>query len=212
MKHQQSNPASAAGAVLNPGEILDRAKAIAGVTTDADLARLFGKFKTAASNWRARGTIPLHEIAALAQAHGVSLDWILTGRGPLDLTEKQTPGPDLYAQVRAGFVSQGTSLNRWCLVNQITRQHAAMALLGGWRGPAAQALLSRILTAAGVERQEHAPLGELATCCNCLGDELLEISHELLAKQFVVWCGCGNSSAAHGELRAAIRDWNRRNA
>lgn len=70
------------GSPLNVDEVLDRAKKVAGVQTDADLARLFGKFKTAASNWRARGTIPLDELVELADTHNVSLDWILTGRGP----------------------------------------------------------------------------------------------------------------------------------
>ncbi len=64
--------------------------------------------------------------------------------------EKQTPGPNLYAQVRAGFVRQGTSFHRWCLDNDVTRQNATLALLGGWRGPKARALLRRIVRAAGV--------------------------------------------------------------
>lgn len=68
-------------ASLNVGEVLDRVKQVAGVQTDADLARFFGKFKTAASNWRSRGTVPLNEIVELAETHNVSLDWILTGRG-----------------------------------------------------------------------------------------------------------------------------------
>lgn len=70
------------GSPLNVDEVLDRAKLVAGVQTDADLARLFGKFKTAASNWRSRGTIPLNELVELADTHNVSLDWMLTGRSP----------------------------------------------------------------------------------------------------------------------------------
>lgn len=56
------------------------------------------------------------------------------------------------------------------------------------------------------------PLRELVMCCNCQGSEALEISYELIAQRWVVWCGCGNSSDAHGQLRLAIKDWNRRNA
>lgn len=70
--------------------------------------------------------------------------------------EKHTPGPELYAQVRAGFVRRGLSLHRWCLNNGVTRQNATLALLGGWRGPKAKALLRRIVKAAGVDMERAA--------------------------------------------------------
>jgi hypothetical protein len=38
--------------------------------------------------------------------------------------------PDLYRIVRAGFVNQGTSLNRWCIENGVNRQTAEKALKG----------------------------------------------------------------------------------
>lgn len=190
---------------------LDRVRSLIERKADSAVCDALGVSRSSIPTWRRRGTFPAGAFVAFAESRNISLDWLILGRGPLDLTEKQTPGPDLYAQVRAGFVSQGTSLHRWCLNNKITRQHATLALLGGWRGPESKALLGRILKAAGVEPQEHTPLGELATCSNCLGDEPLEVSHELLANRFVVWCGCGNDSGAHRQLRAAINAWNRRN-
>lgn len=55
------------------------------------------------------------------------------------------------------------------------------------------------------------PLQPLATCSNCQGSEALDISYELIGRHWVVWCGCGNSSDAHGKLLHAINDWQRRN-
>jgi hypothetical protein len=62
------------------------------------------------------------------------------------------PSPALYAMVRAGFVRQGASLNRWCIARGISRQNARKALLGEWRGPAAARLVSRLVEAS----QSHA--------------------------------------------------------
>jgi hypothetical protein len=58
------------------------------------------------------------------------------------------PGARLLALVRAGFVAKGTSFTRWCIENDVTRQNARTALLGGWNGPKAQALRARIVAAS----------------------------------------------------------------
>lgn len=58
------------------------------------------------------------------------------------------PSPALYAQVRAGFVKQGTSLNQWCIAHSLHRQSARKLLLGEWKGPTATRLLAAIIEAS----------------------------------------------------------------
>lgn len=63
-----------------------------------------------------------------------------------------TPSPDLYAQVRAGFVRQGTTLNKWCIAHGIHRQSARKVLLGQWKGPTATLVLTALIEASHCER------------------------------------------------------------
>lgn len=59
-----------------------------------------------------------------------------------------TPSPELYAEVRAGFVRQRSSLNKWCKANGARRQNARDALLGVWNGRKARLLIERLVTAS----------------------------------------------------------------
>lgn len=63
------------------------------------------------------------------------------------------PSLDLHRQVRAGFVSQGTSLKRWCLDQKITPSNARDALIGRWNGPKGLALRKRLIKASGLEKR-----------------------------------------------------------
>lgn len=53
-------------------------------------------------------------------------------------------------EVRSAFVSQGSSLHRWCRENQVDWAYACNALSGKAQGPAAVRLKARILQASGV--------------------------------------------------------------
>lgn len=65
---------------------------------------------------------------------------------------------ELFLEIKAGFVRQGTSFTQWCRENDVDRQNARVAILGGWRGPKASALIEKITKAAGVELpQESQP-------------------------------------------------------
>ena len=65
---------------------LERFMRIHGVTSDADLARAIGRSPSSIHNWRKRGNIPIDECIAVAKTKGVSLDWLILGRGdPPDL-------------------------------------------------------------------------------------------------------------------------------
>lgn len=54
------------------------------------------------------------------------------------------------ASIRAGFVGQGTSLHAWCIANEIDSHNARKAILRKWNGPKADALIQKLLLAAGV--------------------------------------------------------------
>jgi lambda repressor-like predicted transcriptional regulator len=45
-----------------------------------------------------------------------------------------------YAEIRAGFVSKGTSLHKWCKQNGYHRQNAYAAIMGEWVGDKASEL------------------------------------------------------------------------
>lgn len=61
-----------------------------------------------------------------------------------------SPGRDLYNRVRAGFVSQGSSLSAWCRSQGICRANAVHCLVGSWNGPKGQALREQMIVEAGI--------------------------------------------------------------
>jgi endonuclease YncB( thermonuclease family) len=65
-------------------------------------------------------------------------------------TEKAqlTPGASLLAQVRSGFIYQGTSLSKWCIENGVCRVWATDALRGKRNGPRAAELRALLWTRA----------------------------------------------------------------
>lgn len=63
-------------------------------------------------------------------------------------TKSPTPSPELYAEIRAGFVRQRSSLNKWCIANKVFRENARSALLGQWTGPKAQRLIETLVKAS----------------------------------------------------------------
>jgi hypothetical protein len=64
---------------------------------------------------------------------------------------RQNSSPaNLYTEVRAGFVRQGTTLHAWCEANGLTRQYAEKCLRFERNGPAAAALRRRLARASKV--------------------------------------------------------------
>ena len=61
-----------------------------------------------------------------------------------------SPQKGLLLIVRAGFVSQGTSLNAWCREHGVVRRTAEQALTGENRSENAIALAAQIKVAAGI--------------------------------------------------------------
>ncbi|SHM64305.1 LexA family transcriptional regulator [Halomonas cupida] len=63
-------------------QIMQRMREVLEVDSDYKLAKIFGKSTSALSNWRKRGSIPIDECISLSVTHGVSLDWLILGKGP----------------------------------------------------------------------------------------------------------------------------------
>ena len=66
-----------------------------------------------------------------------------------------SPGEHLLMRVRAGFISQGISLSKWCSSNNVCRVWAADALRGKRNGPAALSLRLRLLESAAVKSKSN---------------------------------------------------------
>jgi hypothetical protein len=60
------------------------------------------------------------------------------------------PGPELYQQVRGGFISSGTTLAAWCRDNGCNPTNARSALMGSWNGPKGRKLRQKLAEDSGV--------------------------------------------------------------
>lgn len=64
-------------------KIIERLSLILGRQGDADLAKELGVQRTTVSSWKSRGKIPYEECWQVARKHGISMDWLLSGTGPM---------------------------------------------------------------------------------------------------------------------------------
>lgn len=62
-------------------DVLKRLRFVTGAKSDRELSILFGYSPTAMTNKRQRGSIPYDECVQVACEKGVSLDWLVLGRG-----------------------------------------------------------------------------------------------------------------------------------
>jgi phage repressor protein C with HTH and peptisase S24 domain len=81
--------------------IVDRMKEIVGVKADVELAEAIGASRSQPAVWKIRDRMPLAECVALAEKKGVSLDWLVLGRGSPGIEEPELtlhgdnmPAPD----------------------------------------------------------------------------------------------------------------------
>ena len=56
-----------------------------------------------------------------------------------------SPGKQLLAAARGGFISNGTSLARWCAEVGLRRQHVTDALAGRRNGPRAEEMRGLVI-------------------------------------------------------------------
>ena len=72
-------------------EILGRLKKIIQVKTDAGLSEALGVSPQTLSSWKGRDSIPYSICIELARERGISLDWLLAGRGEMLLPLHSDP-------------------------------------------------------------------------------------------------------------------------
>ncbi len=63
------------------GDVLDRLHTVYGVKNDSQLSEVAGLNRATVGNWRNRNSVPYSFCVDVAVEHGVSLDWLLTGKG-----------------------------------------------------------------------------------------------------------------------------------
>ena len=64
-------------------QVLDRLKHLMAAPNDAALAKALGISPQTLGSWRARASIPYALCMDLARTDGISLDWLLLGRGAM---------------------------------------------------------------------------------------------------------------------------------
>ncbi|MFM2477339.1 helix-turn-helix domain-containing protein [Celerinatantimonas sp. MCCC 1A17872] len=64
-------------------DVLDRLSSVLGTKTSHELASALGCSPQAVSGWRSRNKVPYSNCVDIAVRTGISLDWLLTGLGPV---------------------------------------------------------------------------------------------------------------------------------
>lgn len=125
-------------------QIMHRMRQVLDVDSDYKLAKLLGKSTSALSNWRKRGSIPIDECISLSVSRGVSLDWLILGRGEAPeggseealvptLVPSTTPGPGLAAVPLydvEGAAGAGRSLEGETIEGMLYLPESELAALG----------------------------------------------------------------------------------
>ena len=65
-------------------------------------------------------------------------------------TNSIQPSKELHLKVRAGFITQGSTLSAWCRKNNVNPTNARHALVGSWDGPKGRKLREELIRAAGL--------------------------------------------------------------
>lgn len=85
--------------------IVDRMKTVLGFSKDKELATYLGGARSTPAAWKLRGSIPIAECIALAEEKGVSLDYLILGRGA-DPTEAASGEGELLADQAPTFFAE----------------------------------------------------------------------------------------------------------
>ncbi|HBO1199075.1 TPA: helix-turn-helix domain-containing protein [Pseudomonas aeruginosa] len=63
--------------------VVDRLLSVYGVRNDNQLSEILQIKRSTLGNWRSRDSVPYTICVSAAEEKGVSLDWLLTGEGPM---------------------------------------------------------------------------------------------------------------------------------
>lgn len=66
------------------GAILDRIQQALKLSSDGEVCRVLDIKRSTLGSWRAQDRRPYEICVSLQESHGLSLDWLLTGEGPMD--------------------------------------------------------------------------------------------------------------------------------
>lgn len=69
-------------------EIIDKMKKISNVKSDKEVAKLLKTKADTLSQWKTRNKIPFKELLEYSNIQNISLNWLLTGKGEMYLTDK----------------------------------------------------------------------------------------------------------------------------
>ena len=78
---------------VDSAALVDRLQLVFGAKDDTELSRLMGQKRSTVGNWRNRGSIPYTDCVEVAEEKGISLDWLLTGAGPMRRDEEGQAAP-----------------------------------------------------------------------------------------------------------------------
>ncbi|MGA3801563.1 helix-turn-helix domain-containing protein [Pseudomonas fluorescens] len=97
--------------------VLARLKQVTGTKTDASLSSALQISPQTLSSWRGRDSTPYSLCVEIAQARGISLDWLLLGEGPV---LRQTVTDSSEAD-QASTTREDTILALWRLLDEADR-------------------------------------------------------------------------------------------
>jgi hypothetical protein len=104
--------------------VLARLKQITGTKSDASLSSALKVSPQTLSSWKGRDSTPYSLCVEIAQTHGISLDWLLLGEGPI---LRQSTAGNALEQNQETVTRETTILAMWRLLNEEDRnaiQHA----------------------------------------------------------------------------------------
>lgn len=81
--------------------VIERIRASIGVNTDAGLCRTLGLKPQTLSGWKSRDSIPYELCEQIAGKYEVSIDWLLTGEGPMYRSAQPAPAAPLSSREEA---------------------------------------------------------------------------------------------------------------
>lgn len=109
--------------------VLSRLKLITGTKTDASLSSALQISPQTLSSWKGRDSTPYSLCVDIAQARGISLDWLLLGEGPI-----LRPAPEAHPDHdQESTTRENTILALWRLLNENDRCAIQNALEEKWR-------------------------------------------------------------------------------
>lgn len=85
----------------NATAVIERLKELFKVTSDTALCDKAGINRQTLSNWKQRNSVPYPLCVSVAEEIGASIDWLLTGEGPMYRSAPPAPAAQLTAREEA---------------------------------------------------------------------------------------------------------------